>query len=112
MRDSPPPPPPQRFPWALLVFLLGYVVLLVVVSRFYLIPALEVRADATSPERRLLSASSALLLAVILCIVLMGMVLVLRVRRFFQPRTTIAQTRVVDAWAESGKRLNPPDRSP
>src|SRR5262245_35680727 len=93
-----------RTPWGLLIFLVGYVVLLVVVSRYYLIPALNVVHEATAKEKKLLSASSALLLAVVLFIIGVGIVLTFRVSRFFFPRPSIARekpTQYVDAWSES-----------
>lgn len=97
---------PFRTPWALLVFLASYVVLLIVVSRLYLIPAMKALADATDSEKKLLSAHSLLLLAVILFILGVGMVLTFRVGRFFFPLPTPrrTQTRYIDAWAEAGKR--------
>src|SRR5437773_4000626 len=97
-----------RTPWGLLIFLLGYVALLVVVSHYYLLPALKVVHDATPVERKWLSASSALLLAVILFIIGVGIVLTFRVSRFFFPRPTISRqppTEYVDAWSESAKRM-------
>src|SRR5947207_5001927 len=98
-----------RTPWGLLIFLLGYVVLLVVVSRYYLLPALEVVHKATPTERKWLSASSALLLAVVLFIIGVGLVLTFRVSRFFFPRPSVTRekpTQYVDAWSESAKRMS------
>lgn len=97
---------PFRTPWSLLAFLLAYVVLLIVLSRVYLIPALQVIGSATEKERRLLSAHSLLLLAVVLFILGVGLVLTFRIGRFFFPRPTPTrtQTRYVDAWAEAGRR--------
>src|SRR5437764_14989570 len=89
-----------RTPWVLLVFLLGYSVLRVVVSHYYLLPALKVVHDATPAERKWLSASSALLLAVILFILGVGIVLTFRVSRFFFPRPGMTRekpTQYVDA---------------
>ena len=97
-----------RTPWALLIFLLGYVLLLVVVSHYYLLPAMKVVHDATPAERKWLSASSALLLAVVLFIIIVGIVLTFRVSRFFFPRpsgTREKPTQYIDAWSESAKRV-------
>jgi hypothetical protein len=108
MIPGPPNPSRWRTPWGLLIFLLGYVVLLVVVSRYYLLPALEVVHKATPTERKWLSASSALLLAVVLFIIAVGIVLTFRVSRFFFPRPSAARekpTQYVDAWSESAKRM-------
>jgi len=114
MTLRPANPSRWRTPWALIVFLLGYFVLLVVVSRYYLLPAFEVVHKATPAERKWLSASSALLLAVVLFIIGVGIVLMFRVSRFFFPRsipTRAKPTEYVDAWAESAKRMteNPAD---
>ena len=95
-----------RSPWLLLIFLLGYVVLLVIVSRFYLIPAFAAWGDASEVERRWLSAASALLLAVILFTLVVGIMLVFRVRRFFAPPPQErVKTTYSDAWVESARRL-------
>jgi hypothetical protein len=95
-----------RAPWALILFLLGFFALLVIVSRYYLLPAFAVLEGASPTEKKWLSAASTLLLAVVLFTIAVGLVLVFRVRRYFvpppRPRT---KTQYVDAWAESAKRL-------
>ena len=50
---SPTTHPRWRAPWGLLVFLLAYLILIAVVSRYYLLPALEVIRNATpaSPQK-------------------------------------------------------------
>jgi hypothetical protein len=101
-----------RGPSALLTFLLGYCLLLVVVSHYYLLPALAAMRDATGVERQWLSASSALLLVVVLFILGVGIVLAFRVSRFFFPsdRPPATRTTYVDAWTESSRRMSvPPD---
>jgi hypothetical protein len=101
-----------RAPWALILFLLGFFALLVIVSRYYLLPAFAVMEGASPTEKKWLSAASTLLLAVVLFTIAVGLVLVFRVRRYFipppRPRT---KTQYVDAWAESAKRMEnaPPD---
>jgi hypothetical protein len=95
-----------RAPWALLVFLLAFLVLLIIVSRYYLIPALAVAPQATPTERRWLSAASMLLLAVILFSIIVGLMLVFRIRRYFaSPPAARTKTQYVDAWAESARRM-------
>jgi len=101
-----------RGPWALTIFLIGYLILLVVISHYYLLPAADSWRNATPTERRLLSASSALLLSVVLLIVIVGLLLVLRVRRYFQfPSGARTKTEYVDAWSESARRMKVPDDS-
>ena len=100
-----------RIYWATLAFLLGFSVLIVFVSYYYLFPAMEATPDASPVERRQLAAHAWLLLTIILVILLSGMILTFRVGRFFLPPRTSDKpkpTRYVDAWAESGKRLDPP----
>lgn len=91
----------------LVAFLLGFTVLLIFVSYFYLFPALRARQTATEPERRVLAAHSLLLLAVLLFILLMGLFLTLRLGRFFLPhrRLRTRPTIYPDAWAESARRI-------
>ena len=108
MGSSPADGSRWRTPWALLTFLVGYCVLLAVTSHYYLLPALEAMRDATAAERQWLSASSALLLSVILFILCVGIVLAFRVSRFFFPREDVRnqiKTTYVDAWTESSRRL-------
>ena len=90
----------------------GFAVLIWIVSRWYLIPALEASQDATGLEKRQLAAHSRLLLAVVLFILVAGILLTFRFGRFFFPRTTerAKPTKYVDAWAESGKRASVPPR--
>lgn len=97
-----------------IAFLLGFAVLLVFVSYFYLFPALRARQNATEPERRVLAAHALLLMAVLLFILLVGLILTFRMGRFFIPRrrTRSRPTIYPDAWAEAGRRMEvePPDQ--
>jgi cytochrome b561 len=112
MPVEPPHHRPSRLVWATLGFMAGFALLIVVVSRWYLLPALEVYQDATTPEKRQLSAHSSLLLAIILVILLAGILLTFRFGRYFVPRAGEPQkpTKYVDAWAESAKRVSVPPR--
>lgn len=97
-----------RTPWGLIVFLLAFAFLIAYVSRYFLIPAMIAAKDATPLEKRWLMATSRLLLAVILFVVGAGIILTFRVGRFFFPRdyrSSRTRTQYIDAWAESGKRL-------
>jgi cytochrome b561 len=111
-----PPDPPHhrstRLVWATLAFMAGFAVLLVVISRWYLLPALDAFQEATTPEKRQLSAHSTLLLAIVLVILLAGIVLTFRFGRYFIPRAGEPRkpTQYVDAWAESAKRVSVPPR--
>ena len=98
--------------WATLAFMAGFAVLIVVVSRWYLLPALEATQGATGVEKRQLAATSRLLLALILFVLVAGLLLTFRVGRFFVPRLGEKDkpTKYVDAWAESAKRVSVPPR--
>jgi hypothetical protein len=100
--------PRWRFPWGLLVFLLAFAGLILIVSRWYLLPAAQTVAGATPQEQRLLTATSRLLLAVILFVIGAGIVITFRVGRFFFPRPSApakSKTQYIDAWSESAKRM-------
>jgi len=103
---------PGRTYWAILAFLIGFTILLIGVCSYYLVPAMDA---ATSPgitpkEKRTLMAVSRLMLFVVLFVVFSGLLLTFRVGRFFFPRKSAprTQTNYVDAWAEAGKRMQPP----
>jgi hypothetical protein len=101
-----------RIHWAVFVFLVGFAVLLIGVISYTLVPGLEA---ATQPkisddEKRRLVAWYRLLLAVILLILFAGLVLTFRFGRMFFPRPLPprTQTKYVDAWEESAKRVHVP----
>jgi uncharacterized BrkB/YihY/UPF0761 family membrane protein len=91
-----------------IAYLLGFGVLLFFIVHYYLIPALQAAGQATPRERRILSVQSRLVLALILFILLVGLILVFRVGRFFFPRHRKRQkpTNYPDAWAESARRVD------
>jgi DMSO/TMAO reductase YedYZ heme-binding membrane subunit len=93
------------FHWALIAFLAGYVILLLGLSHFYLVPAFRAVQEADPEQRDRLGAYSTLLLAVVLAVLVVGLLLTFRVRRYFtgdeRPRE---KTNLTDAWSESGAR--------
>jgi hypothetical protein len=96
--------------WAMVAFLLGFTFLLILIARQYLLPALAAASDADPGGRRQLAAVSALLLAIVLVILFIGLLLVFRVHRFFfsHGRGALGKnspTEYTDAWTESGKRV-------
>ena len=117
--DTPPTPGVRsaarrgRIYWPTLAFLLGFAVLIYVVSVWYLLPALDAARDANPVEKKSLAAHARLLLAVVLVILVCGIVLTFRFGRFFLPRAREPRqrTKYVDAWAESANRMEtpPPD---
>ncbi len=106
-RRSPIPPRVGRTVWAVLGFLLLFVGLLVLVSFYYLLPALAAAPHVSPAWRRKLSADALLICVLLLFILFSGLLLLLRPGRFFFPRPTERRTRTkhVDAWAEAGRRL-------
>lgn len=104
---------PARIHWATLAFLFGFSVLIVFICYYYLFPAMEAARQATPQERRTLSVHATLLLAVVLVILLAGIILTFRIGRFFFPGPVAKreQTKYTDAWAEAGRRLDPPEKS-
>jgi hypothetical protein len=101
-----------RVLWATLAFLFGFAVLIIFISRWYLIPAMQAAHVATGPEKRALVAHSRLLLAIVLFILLAGILLTFRFGRYFAPRLgeKSKPTEYPDAWAESGRRVSVPPR--
>jgi hypothetical protein len=93
-----------------IAFLLGWAVLIIFVSRYYLYPALEAAGNASPKDRKLLSAHASLLLALLLFMLLVGLILTFKVGRFFQPRKRQPPkpTNYPDAWSESARRLEVP----
>lgn len=103
-----------RILWGTLAFLLGFSLLIVIVSDWYLLPALEAARSANPLERKTLSAHARLLLAVVLFVLVAGILLTFRFGRFFFPRQrepgtgAAPPTRYSDAWAESARRMPTP----
>ena len=101
-----------RSPLAVLAYLLGFTAVLLIVSHFYLLPALAAAAHADPARRKLLAAHAMLILALVLFILLVGLLMTFRIGRFFRPRTHTREkpTTYIDAWKESGRRMKTPDR--
>src|SRR3954470_8072411 len=102
-----------RIFWPMLAFLIGFAVLIYYISDWYLLPAMDAARNANPVERKTLAANARLLLAIVLFILVSGILLTFRFGRFFLPRQREPgkPTRYVDAWAESGRRMEtPPSR--
>jgi hypothetical protein len=93
-----------------IAFLLGWAVLIIFVSRYYLYPALEAAGNASPKDKKILSAHASLLLALLLFMLLVGLILTFKVGRFFQPRNRQRPkpTNYPDAWSESARRIEVP----
>jgi hypothetical protein len=97
---------------AAITFLFTFTVLIIAVCYYFLFPALEASKHAPPQDKAKLRAYASLLLAIILIVLLCGVLLTVRIGRFFFPRPTPPRTRTkyVDAWAESAKRMEAPPR--
>lgn len=95
---------------AVVVYLAGFVAVLLIVSHFYLLPAIEATRGADPKQRELLAWHARLVLIVVLFVLLGGLMLTFRISRFFRPRPgpRPKPTQYVDAWEESGRRMKTP----
>ena len=85
MPQAPPPYRLSRAIWGVAIYLIGFLILLFVVSKYYLIPAFVAEQGATPEQRRILVAHSWLILALVLFVLFVGLLLTFRVGRFFFP---------------------------
>lgn len=98
---------------AVLVFLSLFCALLALVVLFYVNPMLEHAShlDKNIPEqlqkRHAIAANAMLVLMLLLTLLVIGLLMTFRISRFFFPPPTLPRTRtkVIDAWAEAGKRM-------
>ena len=99
-----------RILWGTLFFMLGFAVLIVIISNWYLLPAMDAAKNAAPGERRALATHARLVLAVVLFILIAGILLTFRFGRFFFPsqRESRKPTQYVDAWEEAGRRMETP----
>ena len=106
-----------RIYWAMLAYVGGFAILIGLLLRYFILPGLAVMNDpSTSDEQRQrLAAMAALLMALVLQLLLIGLLVVFRMRRLFNEQGGGRQrTAYVDAWAESAKRVSvePDDDEP
>jgi hypothetical protein len=92
---------------AVIVFLLGFAVLLVGTLHFFLVPVMKAAQHADAEHRRRLGAMAWLMMTVLLVYLICGLILAFRVGRFFLPRPgePRVRTRHTDIWSEAGRRL-------
>ncbi len=96
---------------SVLCFLLLFLMLLSMMSHFYIIPSLDAAKHMDHAQRRKLAADALLLMVLMLTLLMIGLLITFRISRFFFPRPTSprSRTKVVDAWAEAGKRMEKGD---
>jgi nitric oxide reductase large subunit len=92
---------------AVLCFLTLFVILLLLVSHFYLQPGLEAAKHMNHEQLREQAAEAMLVFMLLMTLLVVGLLLTFRISRFFFPRPTVPRThtKVVDAWAEAGQRM-------
>ena len=105
---------PARTQWQVLAFLLAFTAGLIALTHYYVLPAsrsfLQAKKDGDQHGQHAITATSALLLAVVIFILIAGLALTFRFGRLFFPRNAPprSKTQYVDAWAESAKRMEVP----
>lgn len=103
-----------RSAWPVLVFFVGFAILLVLLGHYWIAPGIATLQDPTvdAREKATLKAYAALLLIVVLTLSFIGLLLVFRIRRLFFPQQSSRyKTEYSDAWTESGRRVQLSDRS-
>ena len=92
----------------MLAFLLLFAVLILIVSKVFLLPALAIAHNASHAEKLRLMAYSRLLLALVLLILIVSLMLIFRPGRFFFPRRQSPRetTKYIDMWTEAGRRMD------
>ena len=97
--------------WAFVGYLALFVILLLLVTKVYLLRALADVKGADPEGRKLLGAHALLLMSLILTILGISLILIFRIGRYFLPRTKVNEpkTKYTDAWAESVKRMKTPE---
>ncbi|MGD0464388.1 MAG: hypothetical protein ABSB74_18040 [Tepidisphaeraceae bacterium] len=97
--------------WAFVGFLGLFCILLVLVTRVYLLRALADFNGADERGRKLIALHALLLMSLLLVILGLSLILIFRIGRYFFPQRskTPDKTKYTDAWAEAGKRMRPPE---
>lgn len=94
----------------LLIYLSAFTILLIIVARFYLIPAMQAAKTATPVQRRVLAADSQLLLTLLLIGLLGLLLMALRSAKYSRRGIGAKRKPTVypDAWSESARRMKTP----
>ena len=101
-----------RTVWPFVGFGVLFVLLMVMVTHWFLLPALEAYNGTKDPkDHKILGAHALALMAILLVFLGLFLVLMFRVSRFFfaEEKRTETKTKYVDAWAESAKRMKMKD---
>jgi len=104
-------PPTKAWLLRVLAFMVAFAILIIVVVRYYLLPAMAAATHASPHDRAVLRAHAALVLMVVLFVIFVGWAFTFRVGRYFFPRAGNIKrppaTQYPDAWAESARRVQP-----
>jgi hypothetical protein len=92
-------------------FLGLFCILLVLVTKLYLLRALTDFNGADERGRKIIGLHALLMMFLLLVILGLSLVLIFRVGRYFflQRYRKFEKTNYTDAWAEAGKRMKPPE---
>jgi hypothetical protein len=101
----------DRSIWAVIAFLVVFVVVIGIVADYFLVPAMQLVRDATPAQKRQLVAASRLMMMIVLLVLCVLLFMFFRVKRFFfpQPLPKREKTEYVDLWAEAGRRAQIPE---
>ncbi len=109
---------PQRLGrsiWAFVGFLALSYFLLAMLTKVYLLRALEDFKSADEAGKKLIGIHALLLMCAVLIVLGLCWMLIFRVGRYFfpgqgqQPDQGEPKTKYTDAWTEAGKRMRPPE---
>ena|ERR1700722_1271930 len=100
-----------RSVWAFVGFLGLFCILLVLVTKLYLLRALTDFNGADERGRKIIGLHALLIMFLLLVILGLSLILIFRVGRYFFPQRyrKFEKTNYTDAWAEAGKRMKPPE---
>ena len=97
----------------LVIFAIGFAILLLVILHFYMAPAMRAAEHASPRERRLLAVQSRLLLVVVLFVLFALLALTFRIGRGMNRSARSRKpTAYPDAWAEAARRVKPAPDDP
>ena len=88
-----------------------FCILLVMVTRVYLLGALADFSGADARGRKLIAVHALLMMSAVLAVLGLSWILIFRIGRYFFPRGGMREpkTKYTDAWTEAGKRMRPPE---
>jgi hypothetical protein len=83
-----------------------------IVTRIYLLKALSDFNTSDDKGRKVIGLHALLVMSLVLVILFGVLLLLFRIGRFFFPGPTLrrSKTQYTDAWAEAGRRMQPPEK--